>query len=171
MAWSLAESWGRFVPGANVTVKFVPPIAVVQSKLIAAWLKARAKMTVVMDYALNSIELEMAESMAIRPKSGRIYKRPLKTYKASAPGEAPAVYSGTLLEDLQQETTQAPWGIKGEVGVGMNAIYAKLYLEKGSPGGKIKPRPFVKPAGDKIIPLFKAQMAKVTAQMMRDMSR
>ena len=168
MAWSLAESWGRFVPGANVTVKFVPPIAVVQSKLIAAWLKARAKMTVVMDYALNSIELEMAESMAIHPKSGRIYKRPLKTYKASAPGEAPAVYSGTLLEDLQQETTQAPWGIKGEVGVGMNALYSK-FLEHGT--SKMAPRPFLKPAAEKIIPLFKAQMAKVTAQMMRDMSR
>ena len=153
---------------STFTLNLHPSIGVITTRIFRSWVKARTKMNLIMEWAVNAIELEMAESMASRSKSGRMYKRPLKTYKASAPGEAPAVYSGTLLNDLKQEITQMPWGLRGEVGVGMTAIYSK-FLEHGT--SKMSPRPFVKPAGDKIIPLFQAKMSKVAAQMAKDMFR
>jgi hypothetical protein len=74
------------------------------------------------------------------PKTGRKYKRQGGTHQASAPGEAPAIDTGFLQNSIVPDTSNP---LKGILTIG--AEYAAL-LEEGSPGGRLLPRPFVRPA-------------------------
>ena len=75
-------------------------------------------------------------------RSGRVYRKPHSkaTYRASAPGEPPAVRTGML---------RMSWGMKA-VGDGKGTYTAGIYsdvpyaekLDEGTPHGYIKPRPF-----------------------------
>lgn len=94
-------------------------------------------------------------------RSGRRYKKPhTKTYyTASAPGEPPAVRTGML---------RMSWGMKAE-GDGKGNYTAGIYtdvpyaedLDIGTPGGKIKPRPYK----DKIIETAKPKVVSVFAEL------
>jgi HK97 gp10 family phage protein len=79
-------------------------------------------------------------------KSGRIYKRGQKIHQASAPGEAPAIDTGLLVNSIQV----TDYGRLGAM-VYTNTEYADV-LELG--GRHILPRPYMRPAVEKIAPKF-----------------
>jgi HK97 gp10 family phage protein len=79
-------------------------------------------------------------------KSGRIYKRGQKIHQASAPGEAPAIDTGLLVNSIQV----TDYGRLGTM-VYTNTEYAEV-LELG--GRHILPRPYMRPAVEKIAPKF-----------------
>ena len=71
------------------------------------------------------------------PRTGRMYG----SHRASAPGEAPATDTGLL--ERSTRARMVPGGV--EVYVDEEAGYAARYLEWGSPGGKVAPRPWFYP--------------------------
>ena len=80
-----------------------------------------------------------AHDILAGPRSGRTYKRPDGGhYTASAPGEPPASRTGNLrrnwhiIDDGSNTVMAIESGVK----------YAQ-FLEDGTPGGKIAPRPYV----------------------------
>lgn len=91
-------------------------------------------------------------------RSGRVYKLPFskKTYRASAPGEPPAVRSGRL---------RISWAARA-IGKSDSEVIASIYtdvkyapiLQEGTDDGRIKPRPFEQPiidgAKDKVMAIF-----------------
>jgi phage gpG-like protein len=80
-------------------------------------------------------------------KHGRYYKvsKTGKPHRASAPGEAPAIDTGALVNSI---TIASSLSEKFTRMVGTNQEQAEI-LEFGSPGGKIAPRPFLRPAAIK----------------------
>lgn len=70
-------------------------------------------------------------------RGGRVYKLAHKntTYAASAPGEPPAVRTGTLMKSWR------PVQSGNNPAIESNVPYAG-YMEEGTPGGKIAPRPY-----------------------------
>lgn len=88
-------------------------------------------------------------------KSGEMYARPNgRMHQASAPGEAPAIDTGNLVNSIQTQMIGASSGI-----VFTNAEYAPV-LELG--GVKMEPRPFFTPATAAAWPDFLVKMGKVT---------
>jgi phage gpG-like protein len=80
-------------------------------------------------------------------KHGRYYKvsKTGKAHRASAPGEAPAIDTGALVNSI---TVASSVNEKYSRMIGTNQEQAEI-LEFGSPGGKIAPRPFFRPAAIK----------------------
>jgi len=106
----------------------------------------------------NYVKDEAIRSMKHDPKSGRYYYgRSGKVYQASAPGEAPAVDTGSLVRSMSVNTKTGKDSIVAYVGT-MNESkhdtqYRKgvsLVLEMGL--GKLRdcPRPFLRPALKKL---------------------
>lgn len=77
------------------------------------------------------------------PRGGRVYSRGKKSHKASAPGEAPAVDTGELMQSIY---AKAPTGNTAEYGAA--ASYAG-YLEEGT--RKMAPRPMLNKAAEKAL--------------------
>lgn len=98
-----------------------------------------------LDDSAGMIEGEIKMSMR-DGKHGRSYKvsKSGKPHTASAPGEPPAIDTGALVNSI---TTESPSEYVREVGTAME--YAQ-HLEFGTPGGKIAPRPFIRPAFTKL---------------------
>ncbi|MHA1302192.1 MAG: HK97 gp10 family phage protein [Candidatus Heimdallarchaeaceae archaeon] len=71
-------------------------------------------------------------------RSGRVYRVPetKKTYRASAPGEPPAVRTGALRSRYGFKFTRERGNFVGQVG---NPLEYSLYLEKGT--SRMAPRP------------------------------
>lgn len=79
-------------------------------------------------------------------RSGRVYRSPLGgRYTASAPGEPPAWRSGTLAKSWIPVKAYANPAIETFI------PYAG-YMEHGTPGGKIAPRPFAEKIVEKAMP-------------------
>lgn len=92
----------------------------------------------------------------MKPKHGRVYwGKSGRRYRASAPGEAPAIDTAKYYRSIRN---------KWATGIGVprrsvRVVYTKgvsgrdpdlpLWLERGSPGGKIKKRPHFVPAAKK----------------------
>lgn len=74
------------------------------------------------------------------PKTGRIYRRRGVEHQASAPGEAPASDTGTLVSRIDVDYTNLSELV---VRVGAHTDYA-AFLEFGT--RKMEPRPFMRPA-------------------------
>lgn len=103
------------------------------------------------------LEADVKKEMA-KKKSGRTYRRgsfydiktrkalEYRTHVASAPGEAPAVDYGQLINSIQ---TQHETDLTSTVGTGVS--YATP-LEYGS--RKMAPRPVWRPVADKLRPMF-----------------
>lgn len=96
--------------------------------------------------------------IASPPKSGRRYKKRISgrryNWRASAPGEFPANVTGNLKESISYQMEgdlRMKFGVERSgaslIGGTPPEVYAE-FLEFGSPGGKIKERPFLKPALD-----------------------
>ena len=82
------------------------------------------------------------------PRTGNVYKRSKSgpPHIASAPGEAPAPDSGTLMRSIDYEKPEwNGWEIAGEIGTALE--YARI-LEMGGiagNGARILPRPYFEP--------------------------
>ena len=83
------------------------------------------------------IETTAKESMA-GPKSGRIYPRSSGEHQASAPGEAPAIDTGALVNSVGMEMVSS---LTAQVGT--DKEYG-LYLEYGT--ARVAARPWLTPA-------------------------
>lgn len=81
-------------------------------------------------------------------KTGAIYRRGSKTHQASAPGEAPAIDTGGLSQNIAHEIKQVSLGqYKALIGVTrVIPIGRVLALELGTLDGRIKKRPAWVPA-------------------------
>lgn len=138
------------------------------AKTIATTLKGVQKEVATRAYRASN-ELRNSSLYILRGKrSGRVYRVPFtkKTYRASAPGEAPAVRTGIFRNS---------WGTHVHVeknGVHFRAVSSieskvrtdnKKYLlgellEKGK--GKLKPRPYKQPIIDRALPKIKQIYSK-----------
>jgi HK97 gp10 family phage protein len=96
----------------------------------------------------TNVKLSMQE-----PKHGRTYARTKsgKSHTASAPGEAPAIDFGALINSLHARLVSGLSGPEAEVFT--NAEYGKA-LEFGT--SKMRARPFMRPAADKREPILEA---------------
>lgn len=101
-------------------------------------------------------ELRNASNLVLRgQRSGRIYKVPYtknRYYQASAPGEAPAVRTGTLRASWVERSYGKKKGTVFEVNsdIHTNVKYAR-YLEDGS-GRGMSPRPYRRRVQEKAYP-------------------
>ena len=90
---------------------------------------------------VNDVRSQMNE-----PKSGRIYKRRSVEHRASAPGQAPAIDTGALVNSLI-------WNKLGTTGAEViEGVEGKNYahaLEFGRPEHNLAPRPHMKPAANR----------------------
>lgn len=92
--------------------------------------------------ALRNAELEVMRGQ----RSGRTYRKPTGgRYTASAPGEPPAWRTGTLARSWR------PIPNGNNPTIESNVKYAE-YMENGTPGGKIAPRPYAQQTVDKAEP-------------------
>jgi len=91
------------------------------------------------------IEAEIKLSMT-QPKHGRQYPRGSRTHTASAPGEAPAVDTGHLINSIQSRIISDT-----EAEITIPAEYAEA-LEFGT--SKMAARPYVEPAIEGVIERF-----------------
>jgi len=92
-----------------------------------------------------------AQASMERAKHGRVYG----AHQASAPGEAPAIDTGTLHNSIQVHMVRPLTAV-----VAVHAPYG-LYLEMGT--RRMAARPFLKPAVDKVKPAFREAMRQVLA--------
>lgn len=80
-------------------------------------------------------------------------------HQASAPGEPPANWTGVLAGAIKTEAGPGP----GDATVLVDdseAPYAARFLENGSPGGFIQPRPFFHPSVEEHRPLHLERVAQ-----------
>ena len=104
---------------------------------------------------MASHELRNASLEVLRGKrGGRLYRRAgyKRRYRASAPGEPPALRTGTLRRSWRPlyigDERQNP-------AIESSVPYAD-YMEDGTPGGKIAPRPFAERIIEKARPKIEA---------------
>lgn len=98
------------------------------------------------------------------PKSGRVYKRRARRkngrprlHRASAPGEAPARDTGTLANAVGiRQIGNMSW----EVYVKQPASKYAAALEFGSPRRRLAPRPFMRPALERVRKPFVAAIER-----------
>jgi len=91
------------------------------------------------------VQNEARNSVLKGPKTGKGYKRGAITHQASAPGQAPASDTGTLVRSILSEVHR----VGMEVIISAGTFYAKM-LEYGTRA--MAARPFMLPALDKIRP-------------------
>jgi len=84
--------------------------------------------------------------MADTPKTGKIWMTERGPHQASAPGEAPAEFTGALIRSMQVTQTKINQ-YAFSASVGSNLHYA-AELEFFGPNYDGKPRPFLQPAVD-----------------------
>jgi len=113
--------------------------------------------------------VEMRREILSGPKTGVVYTsgpQPLP-HQASAPGEAPANWTGVLAATCHVETA-GNGRVQGAVAGGVAAPYAAA-LEFGSSFGNrvTEPRPFMEPAGHVGAVARDVYIAEVTAKLDR----
>jgi hypothetical protein len=119
--------------------------------LLTAQMQAKAVGAVAV--AAFNVSARVKQSMG-PPKSGREYPRPGgRTHQASAPGEAPAIDYGNLVNSIQVDFENG-----GLTGVVFTSRDYAAGLEFGT--AHVAPRPFMEPAAAAEWPLFQAAMKK-----------
>jgi len=110
----------------------------------------------IVDKAAFEVERIAKNSMSL-PKHGKVYKRGKKKHRASAPGEAPAIDMGNLVNSIEV--------IKESAGVDVVAVHAEYgaALEFGTE--HIKARPFMGPAAQKVKPKFLSALRSLEAYL------
>lgn len=106
-------------------------------------------------------EIRNAELNVLKgARSGKVYKKPGGgTYRASAPGEPPARRTGNLRMNWDG---RVEGGASGGTSVSLTAVLESMetkyndYMEHGTPGGMIAPRPYVERIRDKALPKIEA---------------
>lgn len=90
-----------------------------------------------------------------KPHSGRIYRRGTVDHQASAPGEAPAIDFGGLVNSLQVTREH-----KFKSTLSSNQPQA-LALELGRPEAGLAPRPYMIPAAEKSLKRVRTRLAEM----------
>lgn len=103
--------------------------------------------------AAFDIEVNAKQSMTGGPHTGRVYRIGNIMHRSSAPGEAPAVDTGTLINSIG---VKMPNELLAVVYAGVE--YA-LHLELGTV--RIAPRPFMLPAMERERASFKKAMGRI----------
>lgn len=100
------------------------------------------KLTVALDEAAQVVQGEAQRLIADPPKSGRIYQKylPRRVHQASAPGQAPATDTGTLISGIVIDRTDV---VRGRIVIAATSPHAK-HLEYGT--RTMAPRPFLRRA-------------------------
>lgn len=102
------------------------------------------------------VEAEVKNEMRA-PKSGRLYRRGSRTHQASAPGQAPAVDLGQLINSVQVENVSE---LTSKVGTNTEYAYG---LEFGS--RRVAARPVWRPVIEKLRQPFIAALTHVLRQL------
>lgn len=110
----------------------------------------------IVDKTAADVERLAKESMQ-GPKHGLVYRRGAKNHQASAPGEAPAMDTGTLANSISVEKSEPCVAI-----VGPHTEYAAL-LEFGT--AHIAARPFMAPAAQKAKVKFLEALSQIEARL------
>ena len=105
-----------------------------------------------------AIERRTKENMA-RPKSGRQYRRGSVVHVASAPGESPAIDTGTLANSIRT-TRLSPL----RYAVQASTIYARMLYEGTT---RIAPRPYLEPEAREIVPHIRDEIARAVRRTAR----
>jgi hypothetical protein len=129
----------------------------VQAAALDAMVKYLDRIPVGADKALRKVvahtamTIEGTAKVSIQrgPKTGRLYRtsNKRKMHQASAPGEAPATDTGTLVARINHQVIDS--GL--EASVFSDVSYAG-YLERGTK--RMAPRPYIMPAAEKARPDF-----------------
>lgn len=102
--------------------------------------------------AMRNAELDVLKGQ----RSGKVYKKPGGgTYRASAPGEPPARRTGNLrLHWNGNVEVRSSSGRGASVNLQLESMETKYndYMEHGTPGGMIAPRPYVDRITEKATP-------------------
>lgn len=106
---------------------------------------------------LDEIETDLKVNMAA-PKTGLQYPRGARWHQASAPGEAPAIDYGNLVNSIQKEQD----GARGLIY--SNSEYAAP-LEYGSPARGLAPRPAWIPAAERARKGFESKWADLESKL------
>lgn len=122
----------------------------------------RAQMQIAVEETAKAVVETAQHAIENPPKTGHIYKygpEPLP-HQASAPGEAPANWTGALRDSIKSEMVEETAThviARVTAGEGLRYPYAR-YLEFGSPAGKIAARPYFYPAADENVGTLRAAM-------------
>lgn len=116
----------------------------------------RPSLSAVVRKTAFDVEAEVKKEMRA-PKSGRVYRRGSRSHQASAPGQAPAVDYGQLINSIQVDNVTE---LKSTVGT--NVEYA-MPLEYGS--RRIAPRPVWRPVIEKLRKPFAEAVTFVLRQL------
>jgi hypothetical protein len=117
--------------------------------------EAEARVARVVTETALIVDTDIKTRIQRGPKSGKVRRRGSITHQASAPGEAPATDTGTLVSSVVFEQTK-----RLEATVASRLAYA-YYLEFGTQ--RIRPRPAWVPAVEKARPDFVRKVAEAIA--------
>lgn len=135
--------------GVKVVYNRLPEIARVFPFAVGAVVRETA------EEVANTAKMKMAE-----PKTGRVYvKKNNLGHQASAPGEAPAIDTGALVNSIKVEmvaVTKAEVSASGE---------QAAPLEFGTADGHIAARPFFRPAARQAAKKFIERLKAIEAKL------
>jgi len=119
------------------------------------------------DATTQKVRTDAIKSIQRGVKSGRIYERSpgqnlSQTHQASAPGEAPATDTGTLVSSIKAATKQ----LNGRV---YSDLKYSFWLEYGTVS--MEPRPFLNPALQANKQYFVDQLTKAVQRATEDFNR
>lgn len=113
----------------------------------------------VVDKTAKSVEADVKVSLNSGGRTGRVYRRgESRFHQASAPGEPPATDMGLLANSIKTEMTSRTSAV-----VSVGAEYG-IPLEYGTRRG-LAPRPFMRPAAERVFPWFVAQMKRLEEKL------
>lgn len=115
----------------------------------------------------NRVAQYMRDSILQGPKTGRIYRlnNPTRVHQASAPGEAPANDLGGLHDSIYVKYRRLnQYAYSADIGA--SAPYADQ-LEWGYPPNNVLPRPFLRPAVDRVEAEMDGIIADIWMRYMR----
>jgi hypothetical protein len=112
----------------------------------------------VLERGAYAVERRTKENMA-RPKSGREYRRGSVVHVASAPGEPPAIDTGTLASSIRT-TRLSPL----RYAVQASTIYARI-LYQGTT--RMAPRPYLEPEARELVPHIRDEIARAVRRTAR----
>ncbi len=111
----------------------------------------------VIERGAYAIERRTKENMA-KPKRGRQYRRGSVVHVASAPGEPPAIDTGTLANSIRTTRLSAL-----RYAVQASTVYAHM-LYRGTT--RIAPRPYLEPEARELVPHIRDEVAKAVRRRM-----
>jgi hypothetical protein len=112
----------------------------------------RPAVSAILERGAYAIERRTKENMA-KPKHGRVYRRGSVMHVASAPGEPPAIDTGTLANSIRTvQLNPLRYAVQA------STIYAEL-LYRGT--SRIQPRPYLGPEAEELLPRINDEIAKI----------